>query len=194
MESRATPRGPSQYASEFETLTYCKEMDLDDIAEVQQYYVDAALRSRDAGFDIVYVYGAHSYLPLQFLSPYYNKRTDHYGGSLENRARFWLETLEKVRSAVGHDCAIATRFAVDTLYGDAGVEVERGRHEVHRRLPIRWSTCGTSIVGDIAEWGEDAGPVALLPAGPSGALDPVRQAGGQASRCSASAASPTRRR
>ena len=61
--------GPSQYASEFETLTYCKEMDFDDIAMVQQYYVDAALRSRDAGFDIVYVYGAHSYLPLQFLSP-----------------------------------------------------------------------------------------------------------------------------
>src|SRR6266478_686550 len=61
---RAMPRGPSQYASEFETLTYCKEMDLDDIAMVQQYYVDAALRARDAGFDIVYVYGAHSYLPL----------------------------------------------------------------------------------------------------------------------------------
>src|SRR5260370_10044561 len=100
-------------------------MDLDDIASVQQYYVDAALRSRDAGFDIVYVYGAHSYLPLQFLSPYYNKRRDAYGGSLENRARFWGETLEKVRKAVGHDCAIATRFAVHTLYAEAGVETER---------------------------------------------------------------------
>src|SRR6266704_1226155 len=43
MESRATPRGPSQYASEFETLTYCREMDLAEIAMVQQYYVDAAL-------------------------------------------------------------------------------------------------------------------------------------------------------
>ena len=74
-------------------MTYCKEMDFDDIATVQQYYVDAALRSRDAGFDIVYVYGAHSYLPVQFLSPYYNKRKDKYGGTLENRARFWLETL-----------------------------------------------------------------------------------------------------
>ncbi len=86
-------RGPSQYASEFETLTYCKEMDLDDIATVQQYYVDAALRSRDAGFDIVYVYGAHSYLPLQFLSPYYNKRKDKYGGSLkiarDSGSRHW---------------------------------------------------------------------------------------------------------
>lgn len=157
MESRATPRGPSQYASEFETLTYCKEMDLKDIAMVQQYYVDAALRSRDAGFDIVYVYGAHSYLPLQFLSPYYNKRTDKYGGTLENRARFWLETLEKVRRAVGHDCAIATRFAVDSLYGIAGIEVENEGMkfvEMADSLVDLWDV----DVGDIAEWGEDAGP------------------------------------
>ncbi|HEX5539758.1 MAG TPA: FAD-dependent oxidoreductase [Methylophilaceae bacterium] len=157
MESRATPRGPSQYASEFETLTYCKEMDFKDIAMVQQYYVDAALRARDAGFDIVYVYGAHSYLPLQFLSPYYNKRTDKYGGSLENRARFWLETLEKVRRAVGQDCAIATRFAVDSLYGVAGIEVENDGMkfvEMADSLVDLWDV----DVGDIAEWGEDAGP------------------------------------
>ena len=116
MESRATPRGPSQYASEFETLTYCKEMDLDDIDQVQQYYVDAALRSRDAGFDIVYVYGAHSYLPLQFLSPYYNKRKDKYGGSLENRARFWLETLgesaQRGRQGLRYRHAFRGRHAV----------------------------------------------------------------------------------
>jgi dimethylamine/trimethylamine dehydrogenase len=157
MESRATPRGPSQYASEFETLTYCKEMDLDDIKMVQQYYVEAALRARDAGFDIVYVYGAHSYLPLQFLSPYYNKRTDKYGGSLANRARFWLETLEGVKKAVGSDCAIATRFAVDTLYGPGHIEVEREGMafvEMADSLVDLWDV----DVGDIAEWGEDAGP------------------------------------
>lgn len=157
MESRATPRGPSQYASEFETLTYCKEMDLSDIAQVQQYYVDAAKRSRDAGFDIVYVYGAHSYLPLQFLNPYYNKRTDKYGGSLENRARFWLETLEKVKHAVGSECAIATRFAVDTVYGPGQIEVEvDGMKFIELADPLvdLWDV----DVGDIAEWGEDAGP------------------------------------
>lgn len=157
MESRATPRGPSQYASEFETLTYCKEMDLSDIAMVQQYYVDAAKRSRDAGFDIVYVYGAHSYLPLQFLNPYYNKRTDKYGGSLENRARFWLETLEKVKRAVGDECAIATRFAVDTVYGPGQIEVEvDGMKFIELADPLLdlWDV----DVGDIAEWGEDAGP------------------------------------
>ena len=157
MESRCTPRGPSQYASEFETMTYCREMDLDDIEMVQGFYVDAALRARDAGFDIVYVYGAHSYLPLQFLSPYYNKRKDKYGGSLENRARFWVETLEKVKKAVGDECAIATRFAVDTLYGEAGVEVERdGIKFVEMADPFVdvWDV----NIGDIAEWGEDAGP------------------------------------
>jgi len=157
MESRATPRGPSQYASEFETLSYCKEMDLSDIAQVQQYYVDAAKRSRDAGFDIVYVYGAHSYLPLQFLNPYYNKRTDKYGGSLENRARFWLETLEKVKHAVGGECAIATRFAVDTVYGPGQIEVEvDGMKFIELADPLLdlWDV----DVGDIAEWGEDAGP------------------------------------
>jgi len=157
MESRATPRGPSQYASEFETLSYCKEMDLSDIAQVQQYYVDAAKRSRDAGFDIVYVYGAHSYLPLQFLNPYYNKRTDKYGGSLENRARFWLETLEKVKHAVGSDCAIATRFGVDTVYGPGQIEAEvDGQRfvELADSLVDMWDI----TIGDIAEWGEDAGP------------------------------------
>jgi dimethylamine/trimethylamine dehydrogenase len=157
MESRCTPRGPSQFASEFETMTYCKEMDLDDINAVQGFYVDAARRARDAGFDIVYVYGAHSYLPLQFLSPYYNKRTDKYGGSLGNRARFWVETLEKVKKAVGDDCAIATRFAVDTLYGDGGVQVEEdGVKFVELADPFvdLWDV----NVGDIAEWGEDAGP------------------------------------
>ncbi len=157
MESRCTPRGPSQYASEFETMTYCKEMDLDDIQMVQGYYVDAAKRARDAGFDIVYVYGAHSYLPLQFLSPYYNKRTDGYGGSLENRARFWIETLEKVKQAVGDDCAIATRFAVDTLIADAGVEVERDALKFVE-LADDFVDVWDVNVGDIAEWGEDAGP------------------------------------
>ncbi|MEW6438328.1 MAG: FAD-dependent oxidoreductase [Pseudomonadota bacterium] len=157
METRQTARGPSQYASEFETLTYCHEMDQDDINRVQEFYVEAARRARDAGFDIIYCYGAHSYLPLQFLSGYYNKRKDKYGGSFENRARFWIETLEKMRKAVGSDCAIATRFAVDTLLGEDGIEIERDGVkfvELADDLVDLWDV----NVGDIAEWGEDAGP------------------------------------
>lgn len=87
------------------------ELDAHDISRVQQQYVDAAILARDAGFDIVNIYGAEGAgLPLEFLSPWYNKRTDGYGGSFENRARFWLEVLEKVRTAVGEDLAITARF------------------------------------------------------------------------------------
>ncbi|XAS74305.1 NAD-binding protein [Micrococcaceae bacterium Sec5.1] len=87
------------------------ELDMADIKRVQQQYVDAAIMSRDAGFDIVNIYGCEGAgLPLEFLSPWYNKRTDSYGGSFENRARFWLETLEMVRNAVGNDVAITARF------------------------------------------------------------------------------------
>src|SRR5437763_128549 len=106
-ESRCVPRGPSQIPSDFEYLTYPKQMDKDDIRAVQKMYVDAARRARSAGFDIVYVYGSHSYLPQQFLTPYYNKRTDEYGGSFENRARFWREPIERVKEAGGHDPSIA---------------------------------------------------------------------------------------
>lgn len=157
MESRCTPYGPVQFNSEFENLTYCCEADEDDIKRLQQMYVDAGLRARDAGFDIVYVYGAHAYLPKQFLSPYYNRRTDKYGGSLENRARFWVETLEKVGKAVGNDCAIATRFAVDDLYGADGFEVEAEGIKF-AEMADPYVDVWDVNVGDIGEWGEDAGP------------------------------------
>jgi len=110
---REAPVAPSQLPSNLFAMTTPRELDFDDIVRVQDAYVAAALRARDAGFDIVYVYGAHGYLPVQFLSPFSNRRTDAYGGSLENRARFWLEALEKVRAAVGGDCAVAVRVGVD---------------------------------------------------------------------------------
>ena len=159
MDSRAIPYGPSAQASEFEYLSYCHEADHDDIKHLQQLYVDAAKRSVQAQFDIVYVYGAHSYLPLQFLSKFYNHRSDNYGGSFENRARFWVETLAAVKAAVGHEAAVATRFAVDTLYGADGVEaLEDGLKFIdlvdREGLVDVWDLS----IGDIAEWGEDAGP------------------------------------
>jgi dimethylamine/trimethylamine dehydrogenase len=102
-----------------------KEMDEDDISRVQRDWVDAAKRARDVGFDIVYVYGAHSFLFSQFLSPALNHRRDRYGGSLENRARIWIETLEKVREAISSDCAVAVRLAIDAL-GPWGPSLEDG--------------------------------------------------------------------
>jgi dimethylamine/trimethylamine dehydrogenase len=122
-ETRWAAVAPSQLASDLYPLVVPKAMERDDILRVQTDWVAAARLARTAGFDIVYVYGGHSYLPTQFLSPFYNRRTDEYGGTLENRARFWLETLERVREAVGDDCAIAARVSVDAL-GPAGVELD----------------------------------------------------------------------
>ena len=154
-ESRLAAAAPSQIASDFAPGLVPRAMTKRDIRRVQDDWVRAARQSRSAGFDIVYVYGAHTYLPGQFLSPHYNRRRDEYGGSLANRARFWLETLELVRSAVGDDCAIACRVAVDRM-GALGVDIEEGLDFVRMadHLVDLWDV----TVGSIDEWSKDSGP------------------------------------
>jgi len=161
-ESRRPSIGPSQLASDYHPSVVPKAMELGDIKRVREDWVRAAKLSRDAGFDIIYVYGGHSYLPLQFLSPFYNKRTDAYGGSLENRARFWIETLEEVRAAVGDDCAIAVRFCVEAL-GPAGVELDEGTGFVvlADHLVDLWDV----NVGSITDWSKDSGASRFFPEG-----------------------------
>src|SRR3984893_9536135 len=164
MESRCVPRAPSQIPSDFEHLTYPKQMDKDDIRDVQKMYVDAAKRARTAGFDIVYVYGSHSYLPQQFLTPYYNKRTDEYGGSFVNRARFWRETIEQVKDAVGHDTAIAVRMSCDMFMGEPGTQLERDCLPFVELVDDIVDVWDINVSG-ISEWGEDATPSRFYPSG-----------------------------
>lgn len=78
-----------------------KAMTLEDIAQAQQEFVDAAKNAIEAGFDGVEVHAANGYLLDQFLNPVSNQRSDNYGGSAENRARFVLEVVEKVVDAIG---------------------------------------------------------------------------------------------
>lgn len=75
----------------------------DELIATQQEFVQASINAIKAGFDGVELHGANGYLLEQFLSPYSNVRTDAYGGSIENRARFVLETAEKVAAAIGKD-------------------------------------------------------------------------------------------
>ncbi|MFZ0324858.1 MAG: NAD(P)-binding protein [Actinomycetes bacterium] len=123
-QSRALRVAPSQAVSELVWGGLAKELTVDDIARIQREWVDAACRARDVGFDIVYVYGAHGYLLSQFFSTQLNRRSDGYGGSLANRGRFWLETLEQVRDAVGDDCAVATRIPVNGRDGLPGIQTD----------------------------------------------------------------------
>jgi dimethylamine/trimethylamine dehydrogenase len=155
-ESRLPPIAPSQLSSDFDGITVPRVMTAADIRRVQEEWVAAALRARDAGFDIVYVYGSHTYLPTQFLSPIYNRRSDEYGGSFENRSRFWLEAIELVRDAVGGDCAIAVRIAADTLEG-SGVELAEGLEFIRRADPMvdLWDV----TIGALSGWQRvDSGP------------------------------------
>lgn len=99
-----------------------RRMDKEDIRNVRRWHREAALRAKRAGFDVVYCYAGHGMTAaIQFILKRYNDRTDEYGGSLENRVRFFRELIEDAKEAVGDACAVAVRFAVDELLGKDGV-------------------------------------------------------------------------
>jgi dimethylamine/trimethylamine dehydrogenase len=149
--------------SKFEYLRTAHAMTESDIRETQLDFVKAAKRARSAGFDVITVYCAMATdLTHQFLMPLFNKRTDEYGGSFENRARYLMEVLELVREAVGDDCAISVRFGLDTLpfpegLGDGGIRADgEGLRVIEHadHLVDMWDIqCGWAM-----EWGENAGP------------------------------------
>ena len=89
---------------------FTKEMTKDDILRIENDFAEAALRAKKAGFDGVEIHGAHFYLISEFLSPLTNKRNDEYGGSDENRARFLLEIIAKVREKVGNDYIVGLKM------------------------------------------------------------------------------------
>ena len=98
------------------------ELSLDEIREVKGYYVAAAKRAKEVGYDGVEIHCAHGYLLNQFYSPLHNHRTDLYGGSLEGRTRLQCEIIRAVRETVGTDYPIAFRFgAVDHLEGGSSM-------------------------------------------------------------------------
>jgi NADPH2 dehydrogenase len=94
------------------------EMSLDDIEETLSQFTMGARRSVEAGFDGIELHAAHGYLLHQFLSPLSNKRTDHYGGSLENRVRFLKEVLIATRNEVGEDYPIIIRVSASDYHPD----------------------------------------------------------------------------
>jgi 2,4-dienoyl-CoA reductase-like NADH-dependent reductase (Old Yellow Enzyme family) len=91
-----------------------KEMTLDDIRQTTEAFAAAAARAEKAGFDCVEIHAAHGYLISQFLTPFENRRTDQYGGSLENRARFGLDVLRAVKAAVR--IPVVFRISVDDYF------------------------------------------------------------------------------
>jgi 2,4-dienoyl-CoA reductase-like NADH-dependent reductase (Old Yellow Enzyme family) len=86
-----------------------RSMNKDDIQKVVKSFGNAVHLARESGFDAVEVHAGHGYLISQFLSPYTNRRTDSYGGTLENRSRLMLMVMEEVRKAAGTDIAVVVK-------------------------------------------------------------------------------------
>jgi mycofactocin system FadH/OYE family oxidoreductase 2 len=132
-----------------------KAMEQEDIAEVVEWWARSAELAREGGFDGTEVHISHSYLLHQFLSPLYNKRTDEYGGSFDNRFRFAREVISAVRERVGRDWVVGVRISLtdfipgaldidDAIRVAQAVEAEgqidyvnvtaAGYHNIHRAI------------------------------------------------------------
>lgn len=83
-----------------------------EILEVQKKFANAAVRAQKAGYDGIEIYGTRGFLISQFVSPQFNRRTDEYGGSMENRSRMLLETLDEIRKAVGKTYPVLVKINV----------------------------------------------------------------------------------
>ena len=151
--TRTPPIAPMAMSVQACQPVQAREMTLEDIQALRQWHKSAALRAMQAGFDIIYVYAGHQLTITQhFLLPRFNQRNDRYGGSLENRLRLTREILEDTKQAVGHQCAVALRFAVDELLGDKGMSSnDEGRAvvEMLADLPDLWDV-------NVSDWSNDS--------------------------------------
>lgn len=95
------------------------------IQEIVEAYGNCAALAKRAGFEMIMVHGGHGWLINQFLSPYFNQRTDEYGGSLENRTRLAREVLQSVRNAVGEGFPIEFRMSGSELF-EGGYDLNEG--------------------------------------------------------------------
>ena len=99
------------------------ELTSEEIQEIINAFGEGARRAKEWDFDAVELHGAHGYLINQFLSPLTNRRTDEYGGSIENRSRFLIEVYKKIRETVGNNYPVLIKLnASDNLEGGLAIE------------------------------------------------------------------------
>ena len=99
-------------------------MDQADIAQMIEWFGAAAVRAKQANFDAVEVHCAHNYMIANFLSPFFNSRTDEYGGSYENRSRLLREVLTEVRKRVGPDYPVWVRLDSEEMHTPGGITMD----------------------------------------------------------------------
>ena len=148
-------------------LSTCRQASREDISAIISAFARAAGRAKQAGFDAVQIHAAHGFLLNQFLSPAFNKRTDEYGGSLENRARLLLEVVKSIRKEVGHKYPVLVKLnSEDFLEGgltrDEAIQVSG--------MLAKGSVDAIELSG-----GTVASPIDLMPPRPGGLPTPDKE-------------------
>lgn len=103
-----------------------RELTVEEIHELVEQFGDCARRAREARFDAVEVHGAHGYLVGAFASPFSNKRSDEYGGTIRNRARFAMEIIRNIKKKCGEDYPVLYRMSA-VEYVPGGLEIEESK-------------------------------------------------------------------
>lgn len=116
------PQGPSDCTINDEINGHA--MEVDEIETTVKAFADAAFRAQKAGFDGVQIHAAHGYLLGEFLSAFYNKRNDAYGGSLVNRARILIEVLGAIREKVGRDYHVMVKINADDFLEEGFIQAD----------------------------------------------------------------------
>lgn len=151
--SRAVGFGPRNMRVDGYHPGQTRQVDKEDVGNIRRWHRSAALRAKQAGFDIIYCYAGHNLsLAMHLLLRRYNDRSDEYGGSLENRTRFLRELIEDTKDAVGDTCAVAVRLSVDELMGDEGITSQGEGHDIIAllaELPDLWDV-------NISGWSNDS--------------------------------------
>ncbi len=152
--SRETPMAPmamNASSLNFDPV-HARAMDKEDIRNLRKMHRAAALRGRQAGYDLIYVYAGHGLgIFQQFLSRATNDRADEYGGSLANRARLLREVIEDTKDAVGDRCGVPVRIAMSEFLGSDGLEPKEVEDAIAMmaELPDLWDL-------SLATWSRDS--------------------------------------
>lgn len=120
------------------------ELTISEIEDIVIKYAKAARRAKEAGFDAIEVNACHHYLIAQFLSPYWNRRTDEYGGSLKNRARFALDVVRAARQEVGDDYPFWLRINAEEADRTDGTSLAEAKALAQMLLPSGVSAINVS--------------------------------------------------
>ncbi len=150
------PVAPSPIPPPIFTKKVPKELTKEEILKIEEEFADAAVRAKKAGFDAVELIGSAGYLIAQFFSPATNKRTDEYGGSLENRTRFAVEIIQLIKEKCGESFPVLIRIA-----GDEFIEGGNTVREMKKIAKIL-ENAGVAAINVMAGWHESRKPLVTM--------------------------------